>query len=77
MTQRALDIREQTYGRNHFQTAWTMNNLGLIERSRHNRDKAGRLLQEAYEIRRTLLGDSHPHTIQSLNNLKLFEQDIK
>ncbi|MEQ8524132.1 serine/threonine-protein kinase [Gracilimonas sp.] len=76
-TERAVEIRDQTLGRNHFETAWSLNNLGLIERARNNRDRAGKLLQEAYEIRKEILGESHPHTIQSLNNLTLFEQDLK
>lgn len=76
-TERAIEIRDQTLGRNHFETAWSLNNLGLIERARNNRERAEQLLQEAYKIRKSVLGESHPHTIQSLNNLTLFEQDTE
>ncbi|MEZ5930603.1 MAG: FxSxx-COOH system tetratricopeptide repeat protein [Alphaproteobacteria bacterium] len=66
---RARDIREKTLGKEHPDTAETLNNLGWLFKDRGQFDKARPLYETALTIREQTLGERHPTTARSLNNL--------
>jgi tetratricopeptide (TPR) repeat protein len=71
----ALEIRLKVLGRDHPDTAESLNNLAVIYENMGEYAKGEPLLREALEIRQKLLGPEHPLTASSLNNLAFLEID--
>ncbi|MDZ7758140.1 serine/threonine-protein kinase [Rhodohalobacter sp.] len=65
----ALRIRRELYGDDHLLTADALMQVGKIERSSANPDKAIAYFQEALEIRKSKLGPEHPDVAKSLTFL--------
>ena len=64
--ERALAICEKVLGREHTETAGTLNNLAFLHRRQGRYAEAEPLYRQALEIRRTVLGESHPDCAHSL-----------
>ncbi len=69
--QQALDIREQTLGSEHSDTADALNNLAILYDDEGKLDLAVSLLQRAASIYENTLGLDHPDTAITMNNLAL------
>src|SRR5260370_30346400 len=66
---KALEIRRKARGREHPDTAESMDNLADLYWAIGDYAKAEPLYKEALEIRQKVLGREHPDTATSLNNL--------
>ncbi len=66
---RAQVVREKTFGKEHPDTAETLNNLGWLLSDQGRYRDAEPMIKSALEIRKTALGPEHPDTVMSLNNL--------
>jgi CHAT domain-containing protein/Flp pilus assembly protein TadD len=71
----ALRIRQKILGREHPDTATSLNNLAAIYLTMADYAKAELLYKEALEIRQKIFGQEHPDTATSLNNLANLYQD--
>jgi tetratricopeptide (TPR) repeat protein len=69
--QRSLVIREKTFGPEHPDVAWSLNNLAELYRSQGQYGKAELLYQRSLAIREKALGLDHPYVATNLNNLAL------
>ena len=67
--EQCLVVTKARLGREHPDTAGSLNNLAALYKSQGRYDEAEPLLVEALEITRKLLGREHPDTAGSLNNL--------
>src|SRR6202790_1229752 len=72
----ALEIRQKVLGRDHPDTAQSLNNLAGLYKATGDYAKAEPLYKEALEIYQKVLGREHPDTATSLNNLALLELDL-
>ena len=72
----ALEIRQKVLGREHPDTATSLNNLAELYRGMGDYAKAEPLLKEALEIYQKVLGPEHPFTATGLNNLAVLYQDM-
>ena len=72
----ALEIRRKVLGREHPDTATSLNNLAELYQAMGDYAKAEPLFKEALEICQKVLGPEHPETAASLNNLALLEFDL-
>ena len=72
----ALEIRQKVLGREHPDTAASLNNLAKLYWAMGDYAKAEPLYKEALEIRQKVLGPEHPDTATSLNNLAYLELDL-
>jgi tetratricopeptide (TPR) repeat protein len=68
---RALEIREKALGKDHLETATSLNNLASLYESQGKYAEAEPLHKRALEIREKALGKDHSLTAASLNNLAL------
>jgi len=66
--QRALSIREKVLGKEHPDTAQSMNNFAGLLEAKGDYDHAEPLYQRALSIREKVLGKEHPLTATCLNN---------
>jgi len=71
LVEQALQLREQTVGRQHPDTATSLNNLAYLYHLQGKYDKALPLYEQALQIRKQVLGQQHPSYATSLNNLAL------
>jgi len=71
LVEQALQLREQTVGRQHPDTATSLNNLAYCYHAQGEYDKALPLYEQALQIRKQVLGQQHPSYATSLNNLAL------
>jgi Tfp pilus assembly protein PilF len=69
LMERALSIRETTYGPDHPEVASTLNNLAWALCELGEPATARPLLQRALDIRETTYGPDHPEVASALNNL--------
>ncbi|MDP1774894.1 MAG: tetratricopeptide repeat protein [Methylobacter sp.] len=67
--QRALTIREKIFGKEHPDTAKTIDNLGCVYCNKGDFDKAEEYHHRALTIRKKTLENNHPDIAKSLNNL--------
>ena len=72
----ALEIRQKLLGREHPDTATSLNNLAVLYEAMGDYAKAEPLYEEALEIYQTLLGREHSLTATSLNNLAALYEDM-
>ncbi len=72
--ERALKVREQTLGRDHPDTAISLNNLAVLLQDSGDLEGAQTLCERALNIRQRVLGANHPDTATSLNNLGRLRQ---
>ena len=68
-SRRALDIRERVVGRDHPDTATSLNNLAALLQDKGDYEGAEPLYRRALDICERVLGKDHPDTATSLNNL--------
>lgn len=73
MFERALKVRERSLGRNHEETAATLNDFGLLFRRRGDNAKARKLYERALKIRIRQSGPAHAKTAETLNNLAVVD----
>ena len=66
---RALDIYEETQGKQHPETATTLNNIGESLRSQGKYSEALKYYLRALEIYEETLGKQHPSTATTLDNM--------
>ena len=71
LAERALAIREKVLGKEHRDTAISLNNLAALYWNMGSYDKAEPLLVRALAIFEKVLGSQHPNTATSLNNLSV------
>jgi len=71
LVEQALQLRQQTLGRQHPDTATSLNNLAYLYHLQGKYDKALPLYEQALQIRKQVLGQQHPSYATSLNNLAL------
>jgi CHAT domain-containing protein/Tfp pilus assembly protein PilF len=64
-----LEIHQKVFGREHPNTATSLNNLAELYGAMGDNAKAEPVYKEALQIRREVLGRRHPDTAASLNNL--------
>lgn len=76
LSNRALDTLEKVFGRSHFYTAQTINNLGGIFNLQGKHEKAEALFKEALQIYGKVLDEFHPHTATALNNLAALYKEL-
>jgi CHAT domain-containing protein/Flp pilus assembly protein TadD len=69
LRQRLLDLRRETLGDEHPETALSYNNVALNLHAQGKYAEAETLLRKALEVRRKVLGTQHPYTAASYNNL--------
>jgi len=69
LLERALHIRETTYGPDHPHVATTLSNLARVLRDLGEPATARPLLERALHIRETTYGPDHPHVATTLHNL--------
>jgi len=69
LLKRALEIREKTMGKDHPDTATSLNNLAGLYRAQGKYAEAEPFLKRALDIHEKALGKDHPLTATSLNNL--------
>ena len=74
--EQALVIRETKLGKQHYDTATSLNNLGVLLNDRGDYTTAKRHLERALKIYRKRLGPKHFYTATSLNNLGRLLQDM-
>lgn len=67
--EKALQIREELLGKEHLDTAQSLNNLGYLLYSQGKLAEARPLIEEALSIRERLLGEEHIDITDSLNYL--------
>jgi tetratricopeptide (TPR) repeat protein len=65
----ALETQEQHFGRQHADTAGTIDNIGAAYDRIGNLEEAVKYFEQALEIRRQLFGDLHEETATSFNNI--------
>jgi len=65
----ALEIRTQTLGPEHPETATSLNNLGAVHRAMGANEDAQARFEQAFKVRQAALGPDHPYTAASLHNL--------
>jgi len=70
--QRALELREEVYGKSHPQIAETLNFLGASYYQLQRYDESEAAFRRAIEVRKRELGPEHRLTALSLNNLAFF-----
>ena len=66
LAERALAIREKILGKEHRDTAQSLNNLAELYHDMGSYDKAEPLYKRALAIKEKVLGSQHPHTATSL-----------
>ena len=66
MLERALAIKERTYGRDHMKLATTLTNLGSAYDSLGDEAKAVEVLKRAIEIKERAFGCDHPNVAKTL-----------
>ena len=71
MQERALAIREATFGPHHPEVAIILNNLGSVLKDQGDLDGAKALLERALAIDEAAFGPNHPYIAIDLNNLGL------
>jgi len=71
LLKQALSIRQQVLVPNYRDTAFTLNDLGVLYLTQGKYQRSEPLLQQALEIREQTLGLKDPATTTSLNNLAL------
>ena len=69
--ERALSLKERTFGKDHPETALSLNDLALLLQDQGDLAGARQLHERALAIREKALGQDHPDTAESLNNLAL------
>jgi tetratricopeptide (TPR) repeat protein len=69
--QRALALKERTFGNDHPETALSLNDLALLLQDQGDLAGARQLQERALAIREQTRGRDHPDTAESLNNLAL------
>jgi tetratricopeptide (TPR) repeat protein len=68
---RVLEIREQSLGPNHPDTATSLNNLAMLFEKQGRHQEAMPLLERALHVCEKALGPDHPETMIGLNNLAI------
>ena len=66
---KALQLDQALHSGRHADTAWTLDNLGMVEFFIGNLEGARRLLTRALDIESVIHGPDHPRTAWSLRNL--------
>ncbi|NET61174.1 MAG: tetratricopeptide repeat protein [Symploca sp. SIO2E6] len=69
LAERALAIRQQVLGGEHFDVATSLNNLAGLYSSQGSYSEAEPLFRQALEMNQRLLGEEHPNIASTLNNL--------
>jgi len=69
LVEQALQLREQTLGRQHPDTATSLNNLAYLYYLQGEYDRALPLYEQALQIDKKVYGDKHPDVATDLNNL--------
>ncbi len=69
--ERALDLREQTFGPEHRLVASTLRNLGNVAQDEGNHAEARRHLERALAITQAMLGPEHPEVANALHTLAI------
>lgn len=67
--EKSLEIKEEIYGRDHLQTAMTLNNLGNLMGTLRNFEKMKAYLTRALDIHERHFGKQHPEVAITLGNL--------
>jgi len=75
LTRRALEIFEDSLGRDHPKVATQLNNLAQLFGATNRLDKAEPLIRRALKIFEDSLGRDHPNVATQLNNLAQLFQD--
>nr|VFJ75517.1 MAG: NB-ARC domain-containing protein [Candidatus Kentron sp. FW] len=70
----SLEIRQQLLGKDHPDTATSLNNLALLLKSQGEYQEAQPLYEQALAICRAVSGEEHPDTATSLSNLAVLLQ---
>jgi len=70
LLRRALSIKEKVLGKEHPDTASSLNNLALLLKSKGDYDSAEPLYKRALEIFEKVLGVEHPNTVTVRENLE-------
>ena len=68
--QRALDGKEETFGKGHPSTLGTVNNMALVFGHQGEYEKALEWHQRALDGREKTLGKDHPSTLKTARRLK-------
>ena len=76
IAKRAVKVAKGLRGPEDPETAYALNNLGILFKSIGDYAQAEPLYQEALRIRKKVLGPEHPDTATSLNNLASLYQDM-
>ncbi len=74
-SRRALEINESTFGPNHPNVAFGLNNLALLLRATNRLDQAEPLMRRALKIDDATFGPNHPNVAIMLNNLAQLLKD--
>jgi tetratricopeptide (TPR) repeat protein len=77
LLEEAIALDRKVHGTFHADTAWTIDNLGLVELADQNYPEAENLFRKALQIEADLHGSQHPRSAWSLRNLgnSLLRQD--
>jgi tetratricopeptide (TPR) repeat protein len=74
LMQRALEIDEHSFGKDHPDVARNLNNLALLLKDTNRLAEAEPLMRRALEINEHSLGKDHPNIAKALSNLALLFQ---
>ena len=73
--EQSLAVARERLGKDHPDTALSLNNLAILYESQGRYGEAEPLLTQALEIHRRVMGEDHPYRFQSLSNLAAFYRD--
>ena len=76
LQRRALEIDENSFGRDHPSVAIRLNNLAQLLQATNRPDEAEPMMRRALEVFHTSLGADHPNTITAAGNLELLLQEL-
>ncbi len=75
--QKALDLKIQLFGEEHFETAFCFQNLAAVHSARKQFDKAEPLYQRAIAIKEKTYGENSEELLTSLKNLLMLFQKME
>ncbi len=59
----ALSASQTTFGEDHPNTLWCLNNVAIVRRNRMRFDEAEKLYLKCFEACKSKLGEDHPNTL--------------